>query len=112
MPIEIAFADSYVRELCERRGVAESVLGAAAARQLRARLADIQAATSIVEVTAGWPRRVVGTDQLAFMLHPPQQLLLEPDVDPIPRTKNGEVKWPTIKRIRVVHVGEHSHERK
>src|SRR5438045_1182786 len=112
MAIELAFADPEVRELCERRAVAESVLGAPATRRLRARLADIQAATNIVEVTAGWPQRVDGTDQLVFILHPPYQLLVEPDIVPIPRTKSGEVNWLKITRIRVVQVGEKNHGRK
>lgn len=48
--MELAFATRDLRALCEDFGVAEDVLGAPAAEQLKARLADIRAADNVEEL--------------------------------------------------------------
>src|SRR5437879_4792496 len=106
MPIELLFADQSIRDICERQSVADSKLGARAARRLRARLADLRAARSVAGVAAGWPKRADASDHISFTLHPSHQLVLEPANEPIPRESNGEVMWLKVNRVRVVYVGK------
>jgi proteic killer suppression protein len=107
MPIALVFADLRIRELCERQKLAESKIGIQAARRLRARLADIQAARSMADVTAGRPEHPRGSDRISFLLHPPYRLVLEPANEPIPRKKGGDVQWSKVDSVRVIYVGEY-----
>lgn len=103
MPIQLLFVDRAVRDLCERREVAERLLGSKAARRLRARLADVCAARKISEVVAGAPK-LKARGQIVFILYPPHRLILEPAMNPIPKKKNGEPDWDLIDAFRVLRV--------
>jgi proteic killer suppression protein len=103
MPIQLLFLDGAIRDLCERRQLAERLLGSRAARRLRARLADICAARKISEVVAGAPK-LNGRGQIVFALHPPHRLILEPAMNPIPTKKNGEPDWDAIEAFRVLRI--------
>ena len=102
MPLQLSFADSEIQELCECRVVAEKALGHQAARQLRARLADLCAAEKVSEVVAGLPKRT-GRGTLVIALHPPHKLVLKPAMNPIP-TKDGKTDWDAIECFCVTAV--------
>src|SRR5258708_3612219 len=104
MPLQLLFLDDAVRGICERRQVADLLLGSRAARCLRARISDIPAAERISEVVAGAPT-ILAREHIAFDLHPPHQLILEPAMRRTPTQKNGEIDWDAIDTFMVIRVG-------
>lgn len=51
--MQIRYKDKKVRDLCEKRVVAEQKLGAACAGKLRRRLSDLEAAGRVSDLVAG-----------------------------------------------------------
>jgi len=53
--VEVAFASKKLRQLCEVAASAELALGAERARELRARLSDLEAAHAADDIPVGSP---------------------------------------------------------
>ena len=103
MPLQLSFASPELRELCECRAAAEKALGDEAARHLRTRLADLCAAEKISDVIAGSPKPT-GRGTLVITLCPPHNLVLEPAMNPIPKSKDGKTDWDAIECFCVTAV--------
>ena len=107
--MEIDFKDKKLRELCEQKRVAERKLGAACARKLRSRLADLQAANSVTDLVAGRPHPL-GEDragQFAVDLEGGRRLVFEPDHNPGPFRDVGGTDWSRVMRVRIVYLGDY-----
>ena len=85
--MEIDIPDDDIRALCEQQRLAVRRLGAACARKLRSRLADLQAAAHVHELVAGRPHPLRGDrkGQFALDLHGGVRLVFEPNHNPVPR---------------------------
>jgi proteic killer suppression protein len=107
--MEIDFKDKKLRELCEQRVAMERKLGAACARKLRSRLADIQAAACVADLTAGRPHPLRGerTGQFALDLEGGTRLVFDPDQDPIPCRDDGGIDWSRVTSIRIIYIGDY-----
>lgn len=107
--MEFSFKDKKLRELCERRGVAERKLGAPCARKLRARLADLEAADSVTDLVAGRPHPLTGdrTGQYSVVLEGGMRLVFEPDHNPIPLRDDGGIDWTGVIRVQIIFVGDY-----
>lgn len=103
MPLQLTFRDDVVREMCECSAVAERALGSHAAKRLRARLSDICAADSILEVVAGSPK-FLARGEIVFTLYPPHKMVLEAAMTRLPKNDKGEVDWNVVDTYRVVRV--------
>lgn len=107
--MEIDFKDKKLRELCEQERVAERKLGAACARKLRSRLADLQAANCVTDLVAGRPHTLDGNraGQFAVDLAGGRRLVFEPDHNPVPMRDDGGIDWSRVTRVRIVYLGDY-----
>jgi len=66
--VEVAFASKKLRQLCEVAASAELALGAERARELRARLSDLEAAHAADDIPVGSPNLTVEENRSTFTL--------------------------------------------
>jgi proteic killer suppression protein len=109
MPIEISFANTKLRDLCEQEKVARRNLGDLSAKKLKTRLADLRAASHVGELVAGRPHPLKGDrlGQLALDLHGADRLVIKAENDPIPMLQGGAVDWAQVDKVQVVFVGNY-----
>lgn len=109
MALEIHFKDKKIRELCEKRGVAERTLGAACARKLHARLSDLEAASRVSDLTAGNPHPLKGDrrGQFALDLAGGWRLVFAPDHDPCPTKPDGGIDWAQVTIVCIEYIGDY-----
>lgn len=107
--MKIHFKDKKIRELCEKKAVAEKKLGTDCARKLRARLDDLDAATRVTDLTAGRPHPLKGdrAGQFAVDLAGGWRLVFIPDHDPCPRQKDGSIDWSAVTIICIDYIGDY-----
>jgi toxin HigB-1 len=108
----ILFSDDNLQKLCENERLQTKRLGAACAKKLRTRLADLGAATSVRELTAGRPHPLHGSrkGQFALDLYSGVRLCFEAADEPIPARSDGSIAWELVTRVRVVFVGDYHDE--
>jgi len=100
MPLQISFSNLEVQKLCECRTAAEKAFGKKAARKLRARLEDLWAAEKISDIPIGLVSPMENS-KLIIELYPPYKLVLEPSMNPIPKTASGQIDWGAIQNFCV-----------
>lgn len=107
--MEIHFRDKKIRELCEKRAVAEKKLGAARARKLRTRLDDLDAANRVTDLTAGNPHPLKGDrlEQFALDLAGGWRLVFAPDHNPSPRRDDQSIDWSKVTIICIKFIGDY-----
>lgn len=104
----LSFLNADLEELCNNQRLQDKRLGAAA-RRLRARLADLAAAARVSDLVAGRPHPLRGDreGQLALTLDGGRRLVLEPAHDPVPALPDGGVDWSQVTAVRIVFVGDY-----
>ena len=107
--MEILFGDAKLRELCEQQRAAERAFGKAPARRLRARFADLQAASCVTDLAAGHPHPLKGdrAGQLAIELAGGRRLVIEPAPGLAARNLGGSVAWAQVTAVRIVFIGDY-----
>ncbi len=107
--MDIHFKDKKLRELCEKRAVAEKKLGAASARKLRTRLDDLEAATRVTDLTAGNPHPLKGDrhGQFALDLAGGWRLVFAPMHDPCPVKDDQSIDWSHVTIISIEYIGDY-----
>lgn len=107
--MEIHFKNKKIRELCEKRAVAEKKLGVACARKLRARLDDLEAAGRVTDLTAGNPHPLKGDrfGQFALDLAGGWRLVFAPDHDPCPARAEQPIDWSQVAIISIEFIGDY-----
>lgn len=103
------FKDKRLRELCEKRAVADKKLGAICARKLRARLDDLDAASRVTDLTAGGPHSLKGDrlGQYALDLAGGFRLVFAPDHDPLPVHDDQSIDWSKVTIICIEFIGDY-----
>ena len=78
-------------------------MGLRAAKKLRERLADIEAALSVADLPAGRPRKVekVRHPYLVLELGDRNCLILRVNHEEVPLRRNGRVDWSRVSRLKV-----------
>jgi proteic killer suppression protein len=107
--LDIEFANKQLRELCERRASATRKFGDACARKLHSRLADLTAASNVMELVAGRPHALLGRrdGQYAVDLSGGFRLVFSAANDPLPRRADRSVDWSRVTIIRIEYIGDY-----
>lgn len=107
--MDIHFKDKKIRELCEKRAVAEKKLGAACARKLQTRLDDLDAATRVTDLVAGNPHPLKGDrhGQFAVDLAGGWRLVFAPRHDPCPTKDDQSIDWSRVTIISIEYIGDY-----
>lgn len=107
--MEILFRDKKIRDLCEKRAVAEKKLGANCAQKLRARLSDLEAASSVTDLVVGNPHPLKADrkGQFALNLAGGHRLVFRPAHDPCPRDATGATDWSRVTVICIEFIGDY-----
>lgn len=106
---DITFSDPDLRAVCEDQRLATKRLGAANARKLRSRLADLQAVANVGELVAGNPHPLRGDrlGQFSVSLAGGTRLVFEPTNEPTPRKEDRSIDWSRVTNVRVVFIGDY-----
>ena len=101
----LAFETKPLRTLCEDPDVAVTTLGPELALQLRGRLADLRAATSIADLLVGNPRlEGSSADILRIDLQPERVMVWTPNHVTIKTLPDKRVDWQQVSRIRLLRI--------
>jgi toxin HigB-1 len=107
--MEITFSDRKLQKLCEQEAVAQRKLGANCARKLKTRLADLAAASSVIELVAGRPHPLKGdrTGEFAVDLEGGKRLVFQPGNEPIPLMEDGSINWSEVTAVCIIFIGDY-----
>lgn len=107
--MEIKFSDKKLRELCEKQATAVKKLGDAGARKLRARLADLAAASRVTDLVAGNPHPLKGDrlGQFAVDLAGGWRLVFASANDPVPRRSDASIDWSCVTIVCIEYIGDY-----
>ena len=107
--MEILFATTKLKELCEQQKKMQKELGNVCARKLRTRLTDLAAAASVSELVAGHPHPLKGdrAGQFALSLEGGFRLVFEAANDPVPKTQDDAIDWANVTIIRIVFISDY-----
>lgn len=107
--MDIGFQDDDLARLCNDSRIAERRLGSNSAKRLRARLADLRAATVVTELVAGSPHPLTGDrlGQFSLRLHGGHRLVFRPARDPIPFLRDGGIDWNSVTAVTIVEIGDY-----
>jgi toxin HigB-1 len=105
--LQVAFASPWLRTICESERFAKEELGEAVTEVLKHRLADMAAATSVVDLVAGRPRVLAGTalDQMAVELYESFVITFSANHTNSPKTETGDLDWKRVSRIKILRIG-------
>jgi hypothetical protein len=103
--VELAFGSIHLRNVCESRRRATTVLGGAdAARELEGRLADLSAATNVAELSDLFPDDIVDrspTEQ-SVRLRSGHDIVFAAGHVMVPVNADGSIDWTQVTRIRIL----------
>lgn len=107
--MEIRFRNRKLRELCERKNVAEKKLGAVCARKLRLRLQELEAAARVTDLSTGNPHPLKGdrAGHFALNLTGGWRLVFAPDNQPSPLNPDGSINWFHVTIICIEYIGDY-----
>jgi hypothetical protein len=100
--LEVAFQTRALRDLCESEGRAVAALGTEVAASLRARLADMRAASSPLDLLAGNPR--VEDDRIRVDLEAGASFVFSQNHLSAPLTDAGVLDWLRVRRIKLLEI--------
>jgi len=107
--MDILFKTEKLARLCSQERLMSKALGQAGAKKLKARLADLMAASHMRQVRRGRPHVLTGSMQgcMALDLDGGRRLVLEPAMDPTPRFPDGGVDWSRVRAVRILCIGDY-----
>jgi len=107
--MEITFGDRKLQNLCEQEKLAQRKLGKNCAKKLKARFADLAAASCVAKLVAGRPHPLKGdrAGEFAIDREGGKRLVFKPDNDPIPLTKDGSIDWSQVTAVCIVFIGDY-----
>lgn len=107
--MDIDFATTKLRALCEQHARVVGAFGFLCAKKLQNRLADLEAVAFVTELVAGRPHPLKGDrlGQFSVDLHGAVRLVFEPDHVPVPRNADISIAWNQINKVRIVFIGDY-----
>lgn len=106
--MEIAFLSRQLRAICTSEIIAQEQLGGEVARILKARLADIRAASSVTDILVGRPREIDGSYPSQFAIEIAENIFLifSQNHNSTPLKGFEQVDWSKVNRIKILKIGE------
>jgi len=107
--VDIFFSKADIQKICESQRIMMRKLGVASTRKLKRRLADLMAAETLADVTAGRPHPLVDDrhGQFAIDLHGACRLVFENADEPVPVNEDGTIAWHKVTKIKIVFIGDY-----
>lgn len=107
--LRISYKSKRLRELCEKRSVAEKAMGTACARKLMLRVQAIEAAARVTELVGGNPHPLKGDrhGQFALDLAGGWRLVFAPANEPCPKKPDGGIDWAQVTIVNVEYIGDY-----
>ncbi len=108
MYLDLAFSSSAIRRICKNRNAAVSLLGAEAAAFLHARLADIAAAETGMDLKLLPGIFELDDDVGSVFVKVGAHVVLSAQQGHLstPRDSLGKINWGDVMRVKVLEVGE------
>ncbi|MCY3821520.1 MAG: type II toxin-antitoxin system YoeB family toxin [Gammaproteobacteria bacterium] len=108
--MDIDFEDDDLARLCNDSRFADRRLGTNSAKRLRARLADLKAATVVTELVAGSPHPLTGdrVGQFSLRLHRGHRLVFRPAHDSVPIRRDDSIDWNCVTAVTIVEIGDYT----
>ena len=102
--VELAFATTRLRSICQNRRIAKTALGGDAARELVARLADFSASPTAADLGDLFGDDIVERppSERSLRLHTGYNLVFRAGHVDVPRDTAGATDWTKVTRIQVV----------
>ncbi|WP_156437283.1 hypothetical protein [Burkholderia sp. RF2-non_BP3] len=106
MSIQLAFQNVKLRQICESTVSAKRSLGEGAARSLHARLADVCACTSPVDVVElGFAAFDTSSDVRIFIyIEGGYTVTATANNRPEPRLVDGQLDWKRVTRLKILSI--------
>jgi hypothetical protein len=101
--LQLSFARKSLRELCENSAKAGCKLGVNTANELRRRLADLRAATSVRDLLIGEPHGI-GEDQIALDVGAGFQITFCANHNTLPKVESGAIDWSKVDRVKILAI--------
>jgi hypothetical protein len=101
--LELAFASTALRQICESRSKAAALLGDAVADALMTRLADIEAADSLTELV--WvPVKLQPSGTAIIEFYRGCGLTVVANHNNNPQDDGGIIRWDAVERIKITDI--------
>lgn len=107
--MEIQYRNKKIRDLCEKRAVAEKKLGTASARKLLLRMQELEAAARVTDLIAGNPHPLKGdwARHMAVSLAGGYRLVFGSANDPCPTKDNDSIDWNQVTIVSIEYIGDY-----
>lgn len=107
--MDIEFSSPDLQKICEQQRLMTKKFGRDCSRKLKTRLADLCAADTVADLTAGRPHVLKGdrAGQFALDLHGGIRLVFEPADSPTPTRADGSTAWELVTRVRILFIGDY-----
>ena len=107
--MDIDFATTKLRALCEQHARMVAAFGFPCAKKLQNRLADLDAVAFVTELVAGRPHPLKGDrlGQFSLDLHGAVRLVFESNQDPVPRNADKSIAWNQVSNVCIVFIGDY-----
>jgi toxin HigB-1 len=104
--MEVSFATTTLAKLCQRKPDATKQFGSQVAAKLQSRLAELFAATTVIELAAGRPHPLQGdrAGSFALDLHGGLRLIFKPTVEPPIKKPDGSIDWAQVSKVTITEV--------
>lgn len=89
--------------ICEQQEAAMSKFGSVVSSKLQNRLADIEAANTVLDLVVGDPKEL-NNSEYKIELSEEYQLVFSPNPVNVPLLKTGKINWSKVNRIKLVTI--------
>lgn len=107
--MEIEFSSKQLQKLCEQNKFAIRELGAACAKKLQNRIADLHSANDVMELPAGKPHplKLNRKGQYAIELSDGKRLIFIPANNPTPMIDDENIDWSRVTKIKIIDISDY-----